>query len=78
MRDLWTWGSCAIDLLRGAGVCFRYSSKGRVSRNHVIELSVQRALAIACVDHHHLWWECWGRCCVVCPWQQHEGVGNLF
>ena len=28
--------------------------------------------------HHHLWWECGGRCCVVCPWKRHEGVRALF
>ena len=29
-------------------------------------------------DHHHLWWERGGRCCVVCPWQRHQGVRELF
>ena len=29
-------------------------------------------------DHHHLWWECGGRCCVTRPWHRHKGVRDLF
>ena len=35
-------------------------------------------MLIFIADHHHLWWECCGRCCVVCPWKRHEGVRAVF
>ena len=43
---------------------------------HNVSVRVQFRSLIA--DHHHLWWEYGGRCCVVCLWQRHEGVRALF
>ena len=47
-------------------------------RGHTSTTLVRVTFRLLTADHHHLWWECGGRCCVVCPWKRHEGVRARF
>ena len=54
----------------------RFVFRCRGGCTHKVGVRVQFRFFTA--DHHHLWWECGGRRCVVCPWQRPQGVGELF
>ena len=47
-------------------------------QGHTSNTLVRVTFRLLTAGHHHLWWECGGRCCVVCPWKRHEGVRALF
>ena len=47
-------------------------------QGHTSNALVRVTFRLLTADHHHLWWECGGRYCVVCPWKRHEGVRALF
>ena len=47
-------------------------------QGHTSNTLVRVTFRLLTADHHHLWWEYGGTCCVVCPWKRHEGVRALF
>ena len=68
--DLWVRRGRAEELNKLQKTLF-YLLVQRGGCKHNVSVRVQFRFFTA--DHHHLWWECGGRCCVVCPWQRHQG-----